>query len=221
MAPIIRSSSLVAAVIATAVLLATASTASAVYVHTPLRLSAPGDHADVGDAVEFTLEPNDDTNVTEWAGRTLRVVYSYDANEGADGSEPDASTDSSGMREGVVLESLALDDAARATFTWTIPADVQDKNVNIAVVNEDGDGAAFAYLAIGDAPPVMRTTSSPDDGREIDNGDGDGEPLPPASDDEARQSGAADDSSRTVPGLAVGGALVAAGAVAVALARRR
>lgn len=204
---------LAVALIAGSLLLATGP-ASAVYVERPLRLDSHDVEFEVGDTAHFTVRAENETTAAEWAGRTVSVHYAYDANEGDEQSthnDPDASTDNSGWTQKVLLESLALDQNAEAAFEWIVPEEVDDRNVNILLLDDEGEVLALLHVAVGDATPMMYTTGAPDDGREIDTGNqGEPEPAADSEDDTVRES--------PMPGALVAVALAGA---AVVVARRR
>lgn len=210
---IFRNTSILA-VIAAAALLATAAPADAVYIETPLVIEAPDDHAEVDDTIEFTIgpNPNNASAQEQWAGKTVNVRYSYDKNEGQDGHHGDEPVSNQGYTEGTILDGLTLDEKARGTFTWTIPSEVDDRNVNI-FLEEDGhdERLAFAYLAVGNATPMMHAMSGPSDG----------EPEIGPEDKESHDDAVSD--TNEAAGIAAAGLLgtLALAGVAVALVRRR
>lgn len=143
-------------VIVAAGILALATPAQALYIETPLLIHGP-EKADAGDDVELTIGPHPDnaTARDDWAGKTVHLRYSYDKNERASG-DPDAPVDDSGITTGDIHRGLVLDDKAGATLTWTVPAEFDGHNVDLYLEDDAGERVAFAYIAIGDAPPQMR-----------------------------------------------------------------
>ena len=176
------------------VCLLAAPSASAVIVETPLTLDADKDAAQVGDAVLVTVAPRNESAARDYASRTLRVQYTYDAaEEGGEGRTGEAG-------------SVTLDADARGSFTWVVPQEVDDMNVFVVVMDGE-ETAGSVHVAVGDAPPVMFATG--------------GEPPAPETGGEEPPATSPEDAQRGVP--FVGGAfaaLVAAGA-ALLLARRR
>lgn len=202
-------------------LLALAPAAGAIYVVTPLTLHPSESEVQVGDSVEFRVEPQNESEAAAWAGRTVSVIYTWNAAEGNESAQsPDEPTDSSSMQERVLLEALTLDDAARASFQWTVPDEVDDHNVDVMLVDEDGERVAFTYLAVGDAPPNMRILagSGPAPAPEPANGtpeDGAAGGDAPAGADESAEP------RQDTPGAGLVAIVGVVGALALALARRR
>lgn len=137
-----------------------APAASAVYVVTPLRAHASTNAADVGDTIDVTIEPENETTAAEWAGKLVHAYYAYDPNEGAE--DPDAQTSSEAYARELIDDSIALVGKAAGSFAWTVPAAVDDHNVVIRIESPDGELLAIADVAVGDAPPIMRTLAGSD-----------------------------------------------------------
>ncbi|MGQ0534714.1 MAG: hypothetical protein ACT4PT_01430 [Methanobacteriota archaeon] len=165
-----------------------ASIASAVVVETPLRLHASPSDPEAGERVLFRIEPENESVREEWAGATLRVEYSFVENE-------------SEAASGVIRDALSLDEAARASFDWTAPAEADDRNVFVTAHRGD-ELAASTHIGVGDAPPVILAAGGDDDNE---------------TDETPRGEGAPGDET---PGPALVGLLVS-GLVAALLARRR
>lgn len=190
--------------------LTVAGPASAIYVMTPLQLHPSDREADVGDTLTFTIEPQNETERAAWAGETLSVRYAFDAAEGEERSDdPDAPVDSSSMQDRELLAALTLDDAARATFEWVVPEEVDARNVDVKLVSADGEAVGFTHVAIGDAPPQMRMMA----------GSGPApEPYTEAGDGGGASSDSSDGARNDTPAV---GAVAVLGVGAVALALRR
>ncbi len=135
-------------------LLATATTADALYIRTPLQVHTDNSEADVGDTLPFNVTATDEEGATAWSGKTVTVRWSYDPNEGSE-NPPAEDEPYPEPVSGTLLESLALDEKATATFTWTVPAEVDNKNVAIRLEDETGELLAIQHIAIGDAVPMM------------------------------------------------------------------
>jgi hypothetical protein len=118
--------------------------AQALFIQTPLRLTADKGEAEVGDTVTFTIEPEPENASArdDWKGETVRVVWE----EVAMGDEPG--------HTGTVREAVGLDADANATFPWTVPARVDDMNL-IVVVTDGKTRLAQFHLRVGDAEPIM------------------------------------------------------------------
>ena len=183
-------------------LLAAAPGAQAVFIETPLRFSPVDADAEVGDELRFDVAPANDSAAAQYAGRTLQVRYATDAESPEQSTRGEAGT-------------VALDGKATGVVTWTVPADVDDKNVLLQVV--DGEEVlATAHVRVGDAEPVMYATGGPaGGGGEVVEG---GEPLAsepgPGNEDE---SGGANESPGFTALAILGGACVAV----LLLGRRR
>lgn len=145
-------------------LLAAAAPSQAIYIETALKLEPSQHEADVGDDVDFTIRTNPDVEDAKdyWADKTVKLRFSYDKNEGQQQNDPDAPTSNDGFTTRTIAE-LVLDADARGSFTWTVPAEVDARNVEVFLEGPDGDRLGFDYLLIGDAEPMMRITSAPGD----------------------------------------------------------
>lgn len=183
-------------------LLAAAPGAQAVFIETPLRLSPTDAEAEVGSEMRFDVAPANDSAAAQYAGRTLQVRYATDAESPEQSTRGEAGT-------------VALDDKATGVVTWTVPADVDDKNVLLQVV--DGEEVlATAHVRVGDAEPVMYATGGPaNGGGQVVEG---GEPLasepPPGNKDESA-------SPNESPGFTALAILGAAAVAVLVLGRRR
>lgn len=176
-----------------------AAPAHALYVMTPLRLTPTDSEGNVGDKLAFHVSPDPESNVS-YAGQTLTLRYTWDPNEGSESSEAAA-------REGTGPQ-VALDAKGEADLTWTIPAEVDDRNVGLSLIDGAGEAVAFAYVRVGDAQPQMRTMA----------GSGG---MPPAS--EIPEENAPSPHVEPTPEKAVPGAALAVtlGALALASVARR
>lgn len=214
--------------LAAATFLATAGPASAIYVYTPLHISVSAGHAEVGDELTFDISPSEETNASEYAGLTVTIHYAYDRNAPGHGDENSSSDVVTSE-----LTTLTLDAKASGTFTWIVPAEVDDHNVFVSVRNGDGDALGDVHLAIGDAEPMFFATGGQKGGA-LESDENAETPLPEETDgtnDPAAQSGAAPTPSPTVeekgdsavPAAGLAGAVGALGAAAliVLVARRR
>lgn len=157
------------AVIVAAAFLAMAAPTQAIFIETPLSLHTDDGQADVGDDVDFTIGPNqnNESAAAGWAGKRVKVGYSYDKNEGGAAPDPDAPVSDEGYTEGTITE-IELDEQARGAFTWRIPAEVDHKNVHVFLEDEAGERLAFSYLTIGDAQPQMHAMSGPGEDQEAE-----------------------------------------------------
>lgn len=200
--------------------------ASAMYMITPLALNASAYDTQVGDLLKFTITPNADHEGPSWAGQTIRVQYNYDPNEGrepASNESPDAAVsdgeDQASPYVFVDLPGVTLDEKESGAFEWTIPADVDDRNVFVVLLSADGETLASVNVRVGDAAPLMMLMAG--------NGPTEVEQTPvtdtaaPPADDAAAPQTQDETSANNVPALGLGGALVAAGVAVALLARRR
>lgn len=186
--------------------LALSGPASAMYIVTPLHLTASDNAVEVGDKVDFTLAPGEnETEAKAYYGRTVRVVVSYDPYESA--GEPDSPRGDGEWARETIVESLVIDDEGRATFSYTIPEKLDDKNLGILVEDAEGKIVAQADVSVGDAPPMMRALASESGPAEVGE-----EPSPePAVDEPSQQN---------VPGAGILALAAAVGVLALALRRR-
>lgn len=136
--------------------------ASALYLATPLVLHPSASEANVGDTVTFRIEPINESAQRAWAGKSVQLVYAWDANQPSPGNA--TSSDAPPAEEKPMRKSagspILLDANATATATWTIPAEVDDKNVFMVLESPEGEQLAQADLAIGDAEPMARIAAS-------------------------------------------------------------
>lgn len=191
-------------------LLAAAAPSQAIYMETDLLIDPQDSEADPGDNVTFTIRPspNVDDAKQKWGGKTVKLRFSYDKNETPhDG--PDEATSNEGYTTRDIVE-IKLDGEAGGSYTWTVPEEVDDRNVEVFLQSADGERLASGYLNVGDAEPLMRIASS---------GPGDAEPEPATEIDE----GASDDEAQQEEASALGlvALSVAIGAVVAAVAVRR
>lgn len=200
-----------------------AGPASAIYLVTPLRLASSAQTAEVGDSVTFTVSPENESMAQAWAGKTVRVGYSWFPNETdatRDGDAPTSSEDPEAQPERRVLrDALTLDAGANATFTWVVPEEVRDRNVDVYLEGEDGERVGFAWLGIGQAPPQMRILagSGPaEPGEQVQQDDVVAEPGPDAQQDEPASTVDGNDTPAPALVAALGVVLLAA----LALRRR-
>lgn len=146
-----------------------APTAHAVYVMTPLRLTPVDSEGDVGDELGFQVEPDPESD-RSYAGATVRLRYEWDPDEGNESAPPDEPTSDADVRRGTG-PSVTLDAKGQGTFTWTIPAEVDDRNVALSLIDDAGEAVAFAYLRVGDAEPQFRTMVGGGPGGAIEPGE--------------------------------------------------
>lgn len=195
--------------VALVALVALAGNASALYIQTPLLLDVDQE-ADVGDVLVVTVRPENETAAAKYAGATVRVLFTYDANESGQGAaSPEEPVDASDFREHTILDTLVLDDQAQATFGWTVPAEVDGHNVDL-VIEQGAERLAFAYLAVGDAPPMMRILAGSGPAPDGIGPDTEQDPEPADDGEDADQEDAQD-----TPGFGLLAALAALGAVVV------
>ncbi|HWH08095.1 MAG TPA: hypothetical protein VNX21_02780, partial [Candidatus Thermoplasmatota archaeon] len=109
--------------------------------------------------------------------------------------------------------TVTLDDASAGSFTWTVPAEVDDRNVLLQVMDGD-EPVATAHVRVGDAEPMMHATGGGSPGGPVGGAEPVGEDEPPAEE----ASGGARESPGFTALAIVGGACVA---VLVLGARRR
>ncbi len=192
-------------------LLTAAAPSQAIYIETDLLIDPPDSEADKGDNVTFTIKPNPNVEDAKqkWGGQTAKLRFSYDKNE-----TPNAGPDEATSDEGYTTRDIAeivLDDEARGEYTWTVPQEVDDRNVAVFLEAADGERLAFGYLNIGDAEPMMRIASS---------GPGDAEPEPaPGNGEEAAEDEAQEQEEASAFGLVA--LTLAISAVVAAVAVRR
>lgn len=190
-------------------LLAAAPTTGALYIVTPLSLSGGDGHADVGDEVDLVVAPNsehENGTADKWAGRTIVLKYGWDPAEGTDRSEGDETEHTWETR---VIGEITLDAEGKGAFTWTVPADVDDRNIVLTVGPAEGDPYAYLDMAIGDAEPMYRLAASTGEPVETPMEEDTGGEPPQESQDDARPT----------PGVGV--LVLAAGLVGAALVARR
>lgn len=156
-----RNQTSIIVVVVAAALLSMMSPAQAIYIETPLQLDIGDGKAEVGDDLELPIMPYPDNASAreDWAGKEVRIGYSYDKNENRE-TDPDAPASNEGVEEGTI-GTVTLDDQAKGTLTWKVPGELDGFNVNLFITSLDGEGLAFAYLAVGDAPELVRIMSGP------------------------------------------------------------
>lgn len=185
----------IAVAVTLACLLAAAPQAAAMVVETPLVLEADNLQPRVGDVVTIDVTPKNDSVRATYATGTYTAAYNYD-------------TEEEGATRIVPIGNVTLDGDAKGTFTWTVPADVKDKNVFVTLTDGD-ETLGTLHLAVENAPPIMFATG----------GAGEPEPTPLPEDDGEREN--VESNGRDVPlGLALT-ALAVAGVAAVARGRLR
>lgn len=189
-----------------------APTGQAIYIVTPLTLVASAPEAEVGDTLDLDVAPNaehENGTAERWGGRTVHVRYAWDPHEGEEHTteEPREETRTAG--------DLALDAEGRGTLAWTVPAEVDDRNVHLRVESEDGEFLARFDLVVGDAEPMyyLAAETGPAGGGPVVD-----EPRTPLESGEDAPPGSGD-ADRATPGAGL--AVVAAAAVAAALVARR
>ena len=122
-------------------LLLLAPGAQAVFIETPLRLTPADAEAQPGDGLAFDVAPTNDSSGAAYAGKTLRVRFTTDAQSPEQATEGDAGT-------------VTLDDKATGAFTWVVPAEVDDLNVILSLMDGE-EVVGTAHVRVGDAEPVM------------------------------------------------------------------
>jgi hypothetical protein len=128
------------------VVLALATPASAIFVETPLRLSADDSEPANHQTVTFHAEAANDTARAEFAGKDVIVRWAvYDENASA-------------QDDRLLRDDLVLDDQAALNFTWTLPAEADDRNVRVTI-ERDGELLGQVHLRVGDAEPMMMVMS--------------------------------------------------------------
>lgn len=178
---------------------------SAMYIETPFTIAFDQPQAQVGDERVLDIRAANDSTKAAYAGRTLRLVYTFVPAEG----------DSAVSRE---VGEIALDDKATGTLRWTVPAEVDDANVDFALMDGE-EPVGYGHLPVGDAPPTLMVAQR----RAAESSPAEDAPQPATTAD-----GAATDTSHSPPVENeekpvpfVGVALVALGLVAAVLAFRR
>ncbi len=194
--------------LAVVALLGAAAPTQAIYIATPLTLDPKHSASEPGEDVGFTVGPSPDNESAreDWAGKTVKARFGYNPNEGSDSDHADSDMDYV-LGE---IGTITLDDKAAGAFTWTVPAEVDGKNVDVFLESDDGERLAFAYLAVGDAPPVMRTMAGgAEDPERLDS------EAPGVADDNAENGEAPS------PGIAALMVFLAAAAVGMTVLLRR
>lgn len=211
----------IVAALAMGLLLTASAPAQAIYMVTPLRLSTDTTTAQVGDELSFRVEPENETAAAEWAGRDVVVRYGYDANEkpADEQQDPDTPTSDSEVAwtKNVAMPRLALDSDAKASFTWVVPEDARDHNIEVTLENDAGEILGRAHLAIGNAPSNMRLMAGSGVARE----DMSQENAPTTDAPPAKDTAADESADNNVPGIGAPLVLAAVGALALVAARRR
>ena len=204
--------------------------ATAIYVITPLTMTASANEAQVGDELTFDLAPNPDHEGPSYAGASVRVQYGWDRMEGQHepSENPNETVSSDDETENTHevrdLTTVTLDGESRGSFTWTIPEEVDDRNVFVTILSEKDETLASAHVRVGDAEPMMFALRSGSGAEPAMEGAPEG--TPPATTeggaedattttDEARDEGGND-----VPGVGLLAAAAAVGLAALALRRR-
>lgn len=184
-------------------LLALTAPSQALFVETPLRLTADKGEADPGQKVNFTVDAANDTAQAQYQGKSVRVTW--ENLEGDEGSP----------KGGEVLASLLLDAKAHATFDWTLPEATRDKNVFV-VLWDGSDRLGQAHIRVGNAPPMAFITGG-------GPGTVEEEPAPPAPQGNTQGNGTRDTggAAARTPGAGVLLLVAGLGAVAVLAARRK
>ena len=125
------------AVAAVAALLAVGP-AAGVYIERPLSLAVEPAEPEDGATLTLRIGPLDEANRTAFAGRTVEV-RALDMQAEKATAWP--------------IANVTLDGQASATLTWQLPPEADDRNLAIEVLHE-GDLAAQAHVAVGDAEPM-------------------------------------------------------------------
>lgn len=207
-----------------------AGPAQAIYVVTALRLDPSSAEGEVGDAITFNATPSEDWDGPSFAGATVTLFWNYDPEEGQHPppEDPDApvssddqnATDPEPTHVEREADAVTLDEASRATFTWTIPPEVDDRNVFLTLRDGEGEVLANAHVRVGDAAPMafLMAEGGSDADKAASGEPALGEPAGAPAEGDAR----AGDATRDAPGpgvLALLAALV--GGAMVATRRRR
>lgn len=166
--------------------------AQAIYIQTPLQLSSDAPQTNVGVTVNFTIGPDTD-DAQAWAGKSVRVEYAFPG-EGEDYI----------VRP---ITDLTLDADVKGAFSWTIPSEVDNKNVDVRVMSGE-DLLAVTNVGVGESAPIMYATG----GGPADSG----QPLT----NEEGQETTNDEPARNAPGIALVGGLLAVAFVALAMRRK-
>lgn len=184
-------------------LLAASGVASAMYVITPLRIEASHAEAEPGDIIDLTLRPEQDYEGESLAGKSVLVRFGYDRNEPVEGQEHTGESDF----VYVDIGRVTLNDNSAGALSWTVPAEVDDRNAFITVLDEAGETVGSTHVRVGDASPIMFALASGTKGEPVQEG---GPEV---------QADTQAESDVPAPGLVAGvGALAA---VALVLSRRR
>lgn len=222
-------------VLLVAAMLALSAHASAVYTITPLRLQASANEGEVGDEIAFDLSANPDHEGPSYAGQTVTARYSYDPHEGehqaSEDPEAPVSNESSGEESDspyvhADITQVALDEKSSGAFVWTIPAEVDDRNVFIVILSADNETLASSHVRVGDAEPMMFTMQEGAPGSpepvtgDAEPADGSGETLTPSPSPTPTPEESEGNDTPAL-GLVATLAAVAAGAAGLAHARRR
>jgi len=128
------------------VLVALAVPTSAMLVETPLRLAADDKEPDNRQNIKFQVGATNDTTRDQLAGKDVIVRWAvYDENGSA-------------QEQTILRDDLVLDGEARLDFTWTLPAEADDRNLFVTI--ERGEELlAQVHLAVGDAEPMLMLMS--------------------------------------------------------------
>lgn len=147
--------------------------AQAVFIETPLRLAPAEVEAEAGDDLSFDVAPANESTAAAYAGKTLRVRFTSDAETEDQMRTGDAGT-------------VTLDDAATGQFSWVVPQELDDKNVVLSLMDGE-EVVATAHVRVGDAEPVMYATGGGLQGGEAveaqPDADAGAEPTPQTSND--------------------------------------
>lgn len=191
--------------LAAAGLLASSGTASAMYVITPLRIEASHAEAEPGDIIDLTLERDPEHEGRSLAGETVLVRFGYDRNE------PRENETHSGESDWVYVDigRVTLNDKSAGALSWTIPAEVDDHNAFLTVLDDAGQTLGSTHVRVGDATPMMFALRAGTDKGAVQE-------ETPAPDVEADTQATSD---VPAPGLVLG--VVALAAVALLVSRRR
>lgn len=175
--------------------------AAAIYIETPLTVTAPGgNQVQVGQQVPLVVDAYNETSREAWAGKTVRVEWRLFEDE------------VTAPPRGVILEALALDAKAHAEFTFTVPQEADDQNINVQLFG-NGEHIGNGHLAVGDAGPViMALGEGPANSGVSEEG--------PPKDDGAGGTGNVN-SARPTPGPGAVVAVAAVAGLALLVARRR
>ncbi len=134
-----------------------AASATAAKMEAPLALETDTDHAEVGDVILLTISTARDETQPQWAGQGVHLAFEYDMNEDRFTTNPEGQT--AWTRESIVTD-IGLNDDATATYAWTVPQNLQDRNVMLLVVSATDEVLTYRLLPVGNPEPIMLASST-------------------------------------------------------------